>query len=403
MNKEQISNNTSEVNRILVISLFLIIILLTFFKCDDILIIDTDDSWTLLSDSTSKYSLSVKVTRNLLFLEHVYSWESLQASDIVIGTKRYSGDIYLSENLGEDYDLVFSSDTVKWTRCFTTESKRHILWEELDSTIWLFTPEWDVIKSIKTGGYSWLGNWSIGESKGVIIYAEYGGNVDHFSVWRSEDDGESWQKVFTKKARGSSESEIRHFHVVQPDPYYPGTWYLSSGDAPYECMIWKSEDDGLTWKDVTDPNPNGAKTQDVHRFTAMYFDENYLYWGTDDELDGNAVFVRAERTEPLNVEVIDNLENLVRALVNTPYGLIFISEQKEYRDRKLVDLTIHISPDYKNAIELYRLSDPTGVRTGLCFSRASIASRGNIFFSYFDGSKIIKGPPGIMKWKIEVR
>lgn len=61
---------------------------------------------------------------------------------------------------------------------------------------------------------------------------------------------------------------------------------------------------------------------------AIQFDENYLYWGTDDIMDGKAKFVRAIRGDPLKVQVMGNVGNLVRTLTNTPYGLLFYLASK---------------------------------------------------------------------------
>ena len=361
---------------------------------------DDEADYVLLTDRTSRYTLRVTLIDSMVFLEHPYSVKHQRASRSVIGTRNNTGNIYVSEDLGSSFRVVFSDNSARWQRCFTTESNRHILWDSASGRLWLFDPDWNLLKQTKAGSYVWLGNWSIGEYNGTIIYAEYAIYVDRLSVWRSADDGETWQIVLTKNGRYSADPEIRHFHLVQPDPYCPGTWYLASGDSPEESKVWKSENNGLRWIDVTDPNPNGAKTLDVHRMTATYFDENYIYWGTDDLMDGNAKFVRSARTEPLDIQALDNIGNLIRALVATPCGLVFISEAKVMTGATLMDLTIHISADKCNALELVRLSGFNDSPTGFCYSRASLASRDGVFFSYFDGSRIFLGKPGILKWEI---
>ncbi len=110
--------------------------------------------------------------------------------------------------------------------------------------------------------------------------------------------------------------------------------------------------------------------------------------------------MRAERTEPLNVQIVANLENLIRSLIVTPYGLVFISEQKYKIDDKLLDLTVYLSPDKQSVQELIRISNPDGVKTGFSYSRSSIASKGNIFFTFFEGKVIFKDQHGILRWQI---
>ena len=355
----------------------------------------------VLTDENAMYTLSVTLINRLIFLEHVYSWKNQLASDIVIATRYGTGDIFISYDLGIHFYSVYESENERWRGCLTTESGRHILWDDTSENIWVFDQNWNVIKIVRTGNYCWYGNWDIAEYNKTIIYAEYAGEVDTLFVWRSKNDGDAWEKVFAQRGRAAAKTDIRHFHTVQPDPYYQHHWYLSSGDAPEECKIWKSIDDGSTWKNVTDPDPEGTDLKNVHRYTAISFDESYLYWGTDDRMDGCAKFVRARRTEPLEVEVINDLGNLTRSLISTPYGFLFISEHRVECEGTLLDFTVHISPDKLNVQELFRLSNNDTIQTGFCYSRSSIASQNDFFFSYFDGSLIFPlKQKGMLKWRI---
>ena len=279
-----------------------------------------------------------------------------------------------------------------------------MLWNERSRRLHLFDPDWNEIRSIATGKYPWHGTWSIGEYDATIIYAEYTTEEDakEVVVWRSSDDGNTWRKVFTQKSHGSHGSEIRHFHTVQPDPYNSGHWYLSSGDRPSECKIWLSTDNGLTWEEVTDPNPEGTKNQAVHRYTAIQFDENYLYWGTDDIMDGKAKFVRARRGNPLKVQVMGNVGNLVRTLTKTPYGLVFISQSKFKLKNKSNNATVYISPDRENVLQLGAIPNPYDYKAGFVFSKGSIASVDGVFFTYSD-NKLLFPDVWMLEWKIVPR
>ena len=63
-------------------------------------------------------------------------------------------------------------------------------------------------------------------------------------------------------------------------------------------------------------------------------------------MDGEAKFVRAIRGDPLKVQMMGNVGNLVRTLTKTPYGLVFISQAKPNL-YKSDNATIYISPDYE--------------------------------------------------------
>ena len=380
-----------------------LIILFLFIQCINIIIPEDaifEGQYFSLTDSSADYQLEVRLIENIQFLEHVYDWDTQQATKILIGYEISTGAINQSSDLGQSFDIVFEQDHVSWDKCFTTRANRHLLWESNDSLVWLFDKNWNIIKQIKNGDLPWHGSWSIGENDGVILYAEYGINIERLNVWRSLDGGENWDIVFWQFGKGSNQPQIQHFHTIQPDPYVSNTWYLSSGDDPTHCMVWKSSDNGTSWSDVTDPSPIGTSKQDVHRFTAINFDENYLYWGTDDELDGKAQFVRARRTEPLEIEIVDSLDNLIRAMIQTSFGYLFISEMKIHNNLGLRDFTIHMSNDSGECNEIYRFSNPGGIVTGFCYSKASKAANNNIFFCYHSGRLIFPGQPGIIQWQL---
>ncbi len=132
-------------------------------------------------------------------------------------------------------------------------------------------------------------------------------------------------------------------------------------------------------------------------------DESYLYWGTDDLMNGKAKFVRAVRSEPLEVEVIADLGNLVRSLISTSFGLVFISEQKIERGGRLLDLNIHLSTDKINVQELASISRGNLYKTGFTYSRSSIASKDGVFFTYFAGNVLFNTRGGTLKWNISLK
>lgn len=259
-----------------------------------------------------------------------------------------------------------------------------------------FNSKWDKKSVVKTGQYPWHGSWSIGEYNGTIMYAEYSTAEDtrEVAVWRSMDDGETWSIVFKQNSVASSSPEIRHFHTLQPDPYNLGHWYLSSGDLPKHCKIWRSIDNGSNWEEITDFSPRGTNNQAVHRYTAIQFDEEYLYWGTDDIMDGEAKFVRAKRGKPLRVEVLGSCGNQVRNLVKTKYGLVIISQAKRH------NATLYLSSDYRKVIKIGSIANPYKYKSVFVWSKGSIASRNEKFFTFNDGKILFPGISGILEWEI---
>ena len=214
------------------------------------------------------------------------------------------------------------------------------------------------------------------------MYAEYASHADRLKVWRSVDDGHSWSQVFSAAGTASEAAQIRHFHTLMPDPHHAGHWYLSSGDAESHSRIWVTRDSGGSWLDVSDPHPKGMNRLDLHRHTSLWFTRDHLYWGTDDGLDGNARLVRARRGTPLAVESIGLMGEAVRTLVSTPDGFVFVSEAKNATGRTPANYAdVHFSSDLEQVVRVGGLL-MFGADNGVTFSRASIQSIGNTFFSY---------------------
>ncbi|GEM_PF-4257604 len=193
---------------------------------------------------------------------------------------------------------------------------------------------------LRNTGFDWVPNTSGYATGGItIMYAEYtittfSGYADtqQVKVWRSTDAGASWTNVFAKNTRNHASPEVYHFHVVRRDPYNAGHWYLSSGDAPQESFIWRSVDDGITWEDVSDLSFTGEK-QKIHRLTNMYFTQDYIYWALDDFITADGLgtaWVKANRNigGRLQITPLANLQNWARQLIKTPYGLVVLTENR---------------------------------------------------------------------------
>lgn len=198
----------------------------------------------------------------------------------------------------------------------------------------------------------------------------------------------------------SETPQIEHFHLVQPDPYYPGNWYLYSGDKPARCRVWLSKDDGKTWIEVTDPNPVGVSSQNVHRFTYLVFSQDYLYWATDETpQNAKAVMVRAKRGEPLAVEVVGALGNeCVRNAVITDYGLLCISEAKNSRSGGSYLHLFTTDGSVAPVGVIPRGPDPN-LRTGFTVSLGSKVAVNHEFFTFGD-RKMLSGVTETFLWRL---
>ena len=192
---------------------------------------------------------------------------------------------------------------------FTTSSGAYIAERAGINEIWQRDPRgyWS-----NTGlRFTWLGSASIAESDGVIMAAEYPSDLATIArVIRSFDDGKSWEVVMSRRSFSDPSPEIRHFHTMAVDPW-SGHWYVSSGDTAACSRIWKSDDHGDTWDEVTDIDvtlPTISHPRTLHRYTDIWFDDGRLIWGTDDRLEGTGSrLVMTPRTEPLQLVVMGRL------------------------------------------------------------------------------------------------
>lgn len=104
-----------------------------------------------------------------------------------------------------------------------------------------------------------------------IVMAEYSNliTVGTVKLWLSENDGVTWSDYTSALPH----SDVRHFHVVQYDPYDSAIW-LGSGDLNANCWIQKSVDNGYTWANM------GGGDQ-TYRTLGFAFTETHVYWGMD--------------------------------------------------------------------------------------------------------------------------
>ena len=84
----------------------------------------------------------------------------------------------------------------------------------------------NVLSTVPGARYCWHGNMGVGQRGSTIIFAEYATYSDarEQQVFRSADAGQTWRVVFRQAASKAARPQIDHFHLCQPDPYFPGHW-----------------------------------------------------------------------------------------------------------------------------------------------------------------------------------
>ncbi len=371
------------------------------------------------SRASKKITIEVKEVQGpggmtMRFLEHVFDFNTWKSTtEIITSSASTKKIIFASKDNGNTWEKVWpkkDSEVIEilelekdeeksiFGRCFTTSTGRHLLQLSKNNkpgNIYIFDKNWEYVGKRSTGDFNWHGSFSIGEYKKTIMFSEYAAGADKLYVWRSQDDGDTWEKVFEKKSHPTNErmGEIRHFHTCFPWPK-PGNrdtehsaWLVSSGDTAKQSQVWITYNNGDTWKNITDKSfPLDGKdfTRTTHRYTSLqYLEDGSILWATDDHANParSASLVKAElENNTLKLNVLTSLwSNNNRSLIDFGSYFLSISEAKE--------------PDIKNAyFQVLNKQEPSYIewagtiscpaRTGFTYSLSSIMAYENVAFSY---------------------
>jgi len=375
------------------------------------------------------------------FAEHVR--RDGRATDTVIACTR--GAVVVSEDLGASWETVPipALDEVAFRNSFTRESGEHLLQGDASrdggpagrhghAPVALLDSAWELVSCTDPGFSAWHGTRSIDEEGGALVYAEYPRNrgrrafmrdpaaappapLRDSRLLRSTDGGRSWETVLCVDWR-----EIRHFHTVVADPWRPGRWWASSGDAGPDCRVWESLDGGASWAEMPVELPADelhprANPRSVLRHTDVAVRESDLIWGTDDMLGGwllddaavsvgrrpGARLMRSGKERPWKPRTIAYLGNPARSLVDVGFGYIVTTEaQGFFGYRPDVCLLWKSEPFALTplaAVDNFRAERP---RTGFTYSRASRSAKDGVFFTYRSGKDMFPGGPGILRWRV---
>jgi len=137
-------------------------------------------------------------------------------------------------------------------------------------------------------------NWGqynvLGGPRGAIYVGEYGPNPNPVHLWRSTDDGRTFQSRVEVAGRStSSPDRVRHFHGVFVDPITHWLW-AAIGDNGPEPRIGYSQDGGQTFTWIS----RGLYPQS--RAVALMFAPDAVYWATDVPEQPGAVYRWDRRT-----------------------------------------------------------------------------------------------------------
>ena len=270
------------------------------------------------------------------------------------------------------------------------------------------------------GGYSiWHGSYSIDESDGTIMYAEYHENRNSFegetsSVFRSKDDGLTWENIFSVDFPG-----IRHFHTCIA--LGNSIWIISSGDAPEQSRFWRSEDDGDSWIEITQENPNISrvapeKQQLLHRTTAMLQNEGRIMWCTDDmlgnfsnynrqegEFSSGSRFVSAQSTDDLRLKVHCTIGLPVRSMIDVGPGYIVITEAKYLNHIKKPSVFLIMKDDLESCHLITELPNLRNEKTGGTYSFASkFVDNEGYFFTRIENDIFSGGNYYALGWRFTI-
>lgn len=355
----------------------------------------------------SENEISIKIEKfalktNTRFLEDVQIGSERQiissvADGVLVSSD--NGKTWLEHRLEKDFK-----------KCFTTLSGIHLL-QNTNGTTFRYDSKWNFMDKVEVGDFPWHGSWSVSQNPktGVIIWCEYPYSSERVCVWRSTNEGKTWDMCFEQNGHVSNPKagDIRHFHLVQCCSTFDGRWYLASGDTEDQSKLWCSEDDGITWEKqeigVIHDKPDSIKANlagRFHRFTSMLQTETEIIFPTDDTFKGSGARICSIPKDNLSeIYVFDGscgfneMRNFIK--IDNSYA-IAISESK--LDRSGVDVSI-VDLLNKRVAKAFQIKNKEGVKTNFANSISSKVAINNQFYTLGDNC-IFKPAPMTLRWSI---
>lgn|GEM_PF-4554911 len=223
--------------------------------------------------------------------------------------------------------------------------------------------------------------WSFHEAAhGTIIAGTYPYPTGFNQLWRSVDDGVSWQKVYELEPY-----VINHFHAIC---YHgaTGIWVADTGDGSWRWLTKISLDDGLTWTDWR--GGSISPTGQVTRFRDIG-DPTRLVVGSDAHLRAGWFDLTTWRVGTYAKRQFETKNSYFFDLFQ--FGGLWYGVHPDSDQPGKHSAMISVSPDLVNWVPYWRCSDPTvhklngfvgfvGGRLHFMFSRDG-GSRGHLCMS----------------------
>jgi len=120
---------------------------------------------------------------------------------------------------------------------------------------------------------------------GMIYFGQYNQNNSRKEVYIYQIDvNNNLTIAFTFNS-----GEIRHIHSIAKDPYLDQRLWITTGDNNGECLLLYTDDN---FKSISNL---GDKSQD-YRIVNIGFSENYLFYGTDNLVKENFLYIHNRRS-----------------------------------------------------------------------------------------------------------
>lgn len=181
--------------------------------------------------------------------------------------------ILISKDGGSTFSLLkrYDSSPVGWLLKLTDG---YLLWQITSGNILRVDDNFQWQSAISNVNRTILGievSVDYKADEGIVMFADYSVETSGQRVWRSMDNGMTFQEVF-------HDPDVRHWHSCQVDPY-TGDWWITSGDTevvPEMTKIYKSSDNGDNWVLVDEGD---RKLKGIR----LVFTRDKIMWGTDED------------------------------------------------------------------------------------------------------------------------
>jgi len=183
--------------------------------------------------------------------------------------------------VGETWEKV--ADTVGYRGPFSgllTSAGNLLIGTYFEASIWI-SQDW---------GLSWSEGQAIGDSRVVNCITELDtetlllGTGDDGEVWRSTDGGFTWTFIRRIGSVIAGTDSVRNILQAANGDIIA---LFCTGDIPNPVEVWRSQDDGLTWSQIT------TIANTIYMYDPVILENGYIVCGSDDTALGDGRFYRS--------------------------------------------------------------------------------------------------------------